>query len=254
MAAHRQSSYVVVTRALLIGGATIALARVFSGASWVAPLLIAAALPAAILTLGERRRWHPLATIGVALVTGAWLAIVIDDPSETIAGIPSASAFATAGHDLANAPHILRTAVVPVAPVEAALMLAVVATFVAALVTELIARELEAPVGAIGPSVALFVAMSALGSGRWAPATACYALVVIEYLVALQHSELETRRTWFQSTKNRRSQVVTGGAAAGALVVAVAITLGPGSTARSAAGGVRAFSTSRRHSCRSGRS
>ncbi|MDP9334483.1 MAG: DUF3488 and transglutaminase-like domain-containing protein [Actinomycetota bacterium] len=228
MAAQRQSSYVVVTRALLTGGATLALARVFSGASWAAPLLLAATLPAAILALGERRRWHPLATIGVALGTGAWLAILVDDPSETFAGLPTASALATVGHDLARAPHVLRSAVVPVAPVEAALMLAVVAAFVAALVTELIARQLEAPVGAIGPSVALFVAMSALGSGRWAPTTACYALVVVEYLVALQHSELETRRTWFQSARNRRSHVVTGGAAAGALVVAVAITLGPG--------------------------
>ena len=113
-------------------------------------------------------------------------------------------------------------------PVGAALMLAVVATFVAALAAELIARRLEAPIGAIGPSIALYVAMSALGSGRWAPTTAVYALVVVEYLVALQHSELETRRTWFQSARNRRSQLVGGGAAAGALVVAVAIALGPG--------------------------
>ena len=116
----------------------------------------------------------------------------------------------------------------PVHPAGAALMLAVMATFVAALATELIARHLEAPVGAIGPSVALFVAISALGSGSWAPTTAVYALVVIEYLVALQHSELETRRTWFQSRRNRRSQLVAGGAIAGALVVAIAVTLGPG--------------------------
>ena len=39
MAAHRQSSYVTVTRALLTGGATLALARVYSGASWIVPLL-----------------------------------------------------------------------------------------------------------------------------------------------------------------------------------------------------------------------
>ena len=51
-------------------------------------------------------------------------------------------------------------------------MLAVVATFVAALAAELIARRLEAPIGAIGPSVALYVVICALGSGRWAPTTA----------------------------------------------------------------------------------
>ncbi|MDQ1383136.1 MAG: hypothetical protein QOG65_515, partial [Actinomycetota bacterium] len=228
MAAHRQSSYVVVTRALLTGGATLALARVYSGASWVAPLLVAAVLPALILTLGERRRWNPFMTIGTTLVVGAWLAVLVDDPSETVAGIPSASALATFGHDLSNAPHVLRSAVVPVDPIGAALTLAVVAAFVAALATELIARRLEAPIGAIGPSIALYVAICALGSGRWAPTTAVYAVVVVEYLVALQHTELETRRTWFQSARNRRSQLVVGGALAGALAVAVAVAIGPG--------------------------
>ena len=227
MAAHRQPSYVTVTRALLTAGATLALARVFAGDSWVAPLVLAAVLPAAVFTLGERRRWNDLATLGVALAVGTWLAIFVDDPSETLAGIPTPSALAAAGHDFTRAPHVLRSAVVPVHAVGAALMLAVVATFIAALVSELVARRLEAPVGAIGPSVALYVAMSALGNGRWAPTTACYALVVVEYLVALQHAEVQTRRTWFQSTRNRRSQLVSGGAIAGALVVAIAITFGP---------------------------
>ncbi len=228
MAAHRQSSYVTVTRALLTGGAILALVRVYSGLSWLAVMLIAAAIPAALFTLAERRRWNTWATVGGALVIGAWLAVIVDDPSETFAGIPSASAFANAGHDIANAPHVLRSAVVPVNPVGAALMLAVVATFVAGLAAELIARKLEAPLGVIGPSVALYVAICALGSGRWAPTTAAYGVVVIEYLVGLQHTEMETRRTWFQSTANRRSQLVTGGAVAGVLVVAVAVALGPG--------------------------
>jgi transglutaminase-like putative cysteine protease len=227
VAAHRQPSYVTVARALLTGGAALALARVFAGASWVAPLVIAAVLPAAVFALAERRRWNELATLGTALAVGVWLAIFVDDPSETLAGIPTPSALAAAGHDLARAPHVLRSAVVPVHAAGAALMLAVVATFVAALVSELVARRLEAPVGAIGPSVALYVALSALGHGRWAPSTACYALVVVEYLVALQHAEVQTRRTWFQSTRNRRSQLVAGGVIAGTLVVAIAITLGP---------------------------
>ncbi len=228
MAAHRQSSYLTLTRALLTGGATLALARVYAGSSWIAPLVIAAAIPAGLFTLTERRRWSTSATVGIAVVIGAWLAILIDDPSETFAGIPTPSALANAGHDIARSAHVLRSAVVPVPAVGAALMLAVVATFVAALATELIARELEAPIGAIGPSVALYVAVCALGTGSWAPTTAIYALVVVEYLVALQHTEMQTRRTWFQSAANRRSQLVAGGALTGVLVVAIAVALGPG--------------------------
>ena len=254
MAAHRHSPYLLITRALLTGGATLALVRVYSGASWVLPLLLAAFIPGALFALGDQRRWNTITTVGLATVVGAWLAIVVDDPSETVAGLPSASAFATAAHDLTRAPHVLRSAVVPVAPVGAALMLAVIATFVAAFATELIARRLEAPVGAIGPSVGLFVAISALGSGRWAPTTACYAIVVVQYLVALQHAEMETRRTWFQSTRHRRSQLVRGGAIAGVLVVFAAGSRSDracparaarhgSSTARSAPGAVRTFST-----------
>ncbi len=227
MAAHRQSSYVALTRALLTGGATLALARVYSGSSWLAPLIAAAVLPAAIFAVGERRRANTYVTLGGALVVGAWLAVVVDDPSETFAGLPTAASLAGAAHDLARAPHVLRSAVVPVDPVGAALVLAVVATFVAALGTELVARRLEAPIGAIGPSVALYIAISALGAGRWAPTTACYAFVVAEYLVALHRCEIETRRTWFQTSRRRRSQLVTGGAMAGAFVIALAIAFGP---------------------------
>src|SRR6202030_4210113 len=92
VAANRQPSYVTVTRALLTGGAILALARVYSGVSWIVPLLLAASLPAAILAVGERRRWNLLASVGFAAVVGAWLSILVDDPGETLAGIPTASA------------------------------------------------------------------------------------------------------------------------------------------------------------------
>jgi hypothetical protein len=228
MAAHRQSSYVAVTRALLTAGAALALTRVFAGSAWLFPVLAAAAFPGAVLAFGEHRRWNPWAATGLAVVVGAWFTLLVDDPSEFFAGLPTPAALVNAGHDLTRAPHVLRSAVVPVPPVGAALMLAVVAVFVTALATELIARRLDAPVGAIGPSIALFVAICALGSGRWAPTTAAYGIAVVEYLVALQYADLLTRRTWFQSSSNRRSQLATGGALAGVLVVALALVFGPG--------------------------
>lgn len=236
MAAHRQSSYVTVTRAFLTAGATVALTRVFAGAAWFVPVLIAAMLPAAILELGERRRWNPWAATGLVVIVGAWFTVLVDDPSETFLGFPTPSALATAGHDLTRAPHVLRSAVVPVAPVGAAMMLAVAAVLVTALATELIAKRLDAPVGAIGPSIALFVAICALGSGHWAFSTACYGVAVVEYLVALQYADLLTRRTWFQSSAHRRSQLAVGGAIIGVAVVLVALVAGPGIPgARSAA-------------------
>jgi hypothetical protein len=227
MAAQRQSSFVAVSRASLTAGAALALTRVFGGAGWVGALAIAAFLPAAIFAISERRRWHWLAAPLLTLVAGLWLAIIVDTPSETVLGIPGTEAVSTFWTDLTNAPHVLRSATVPVVPIGAALVLAVVATLVCALATELIARRLDAPLGAIGPSVALFVAVCALGSGRWAPTTAIYAAVVLLYLIALQHADMTARRTWFQSTRARRSQYAAGGIVAGVIIVALAIVFGP---------------------------
>jgi transglutaminase-like putative cysteine protease len=227
MAAHQQSSFVAVSRAGLTLAAALGLARVLAGGSWVGAMVFAAVIPALAFALAHHRRWHPLTAPAVSVVVGAWLAVIVDDPSETLAGIPSAAALSHFGHDLARAPHTLRSATVPVDPVGAALLLSFVAVFVAAGATEVIARRLDAPIGALGPSIALYVAIAALGSGRWAPTTACYALVVVAYLVALQHAEVTARRTWFQAGRSRRSQAATGGIAAGAMVIAFAIALGP---------------------------
>jgi transglutaminase-like putative cysteine protease len=227
MAAQRQSSFVALSRASLTAGAALALTRVFGGSGWIGALAIAAFLPAAIFAIAERRRWHWLAAPLLTLVVGLWLAVLVDSPSETVAGLPGPGALSTFRADLADAPHVLRSATVPVTPIGAALVLALVATLVCALATELIARRLDAPLGAIGPSVALFVAVCALGSGRWAPTTAIYAAVVLLYLMALQHADMTARRTWFQSTSARRSQYAAGGLIAGVIIVALAIVFGP---------------------------
>jgi transglutaminase-like putative cysteine protease len=227
MAARRPSSLVTVSRAGLTLAAGLGLARVFAGGSWFLAIAAAALIPPAVFARGERRRWHPLAVLASIGALGVLLAVLIDDPSETVVGVPTSSALSQLGRDLAHAPHVLRSATVPVNPIGAALVLAAVATYVVATATELIARRLEAPIGAIGPSIGLYVAIAALGSGRWAPTTACYAFVVIAYLISLQYVEVTARRTWFQSGHPRRSQAVNGGLAVGALVVALAIAIGP---------------------------
>jgi transglutaminase-like putative cysteine protease len=227
MAARRPASLVNVSRAGLTLAAAYGLERVFAGGSWFFAIAFAALLPPALFVLAERRRWHPVVLPLVLVVTGLLLAILVDDPSETIAGIPTSAAFSQFGGDISNAAHVLRTAKVPVAPNGAALVLAIVAAFVTAIITELVARQLEAPVGAIGPSMALLVVVNALGSGPWAAFTACYALVVIAYLAALQHSELTARRTWFHTERSRSSQAVTGGLLVGAVVVVLATAFGP---------------------------
>ncbi len=226
MATQRQL-FVNISRALLTFAAALSLTRVFAGGSWFGAIAVAALAPPLLFALVQMRRWNPAIAFVLCAVFGLWLAVAVDDPSDLAAGVPTGTALSVLRTDLANAPHVLRSATVPVTPTGAALLLAVLATFVCALTTEVVARRLDAPIGAIGPSVALFVAIAALGSGRWAATTAVYGLVVIAYLVSLQEVEVAARRTWFQSGRARRSQAVTGGVVAGALIVALAIAVGP---------------------------
>ncbi len=139
MAAQQQSPFVAVSRAGLTLAAALGLARVLAGGSWVGAIVLAAVVPGLIFALAHHRRWHPLAAPALSIVVGTWLAVLVDDPSETLAGIPGPAALSQFGHDLARAPDTLRSATVPVDPVGAALLLSFVAVFVAAAATEIIA-------------------------------------------------------------------------------------------------------------------
>jgi transglutaminase-like putative cysteine protease len=227
--AAQRISFVTVSRALLTLAAAVSLVRVFPDASWVAPIAVAALFPPILYAFAQHRRWNPLAATGLVALVGAWFAIVVDSPSEIVAGVPTLNAFSTFGHDFGHIPYVLRNAHVPIPATGSALLVTVLAVYVAAAATDRIARRLDAPVGAMGPSIALFVALAALGSNgrRWAPSTACYALTIVAYLVALNYSEVSTRRTWFHSQRSRRSQALAGGLAGGALIVAFAIAFGP---------------------------
>jgi transglutaminase-like putative cysteine protease len=227
MAAQRPSPVLGIARASLTLAATLGLARVFAGPAWFVPVALAALAPLGVLSLAERRHVRGLVTVVAVVAVGWWLALLVDDPSTTLLTVPTHATFVTFFHDIAHAPHELRSAVVPVAVGGPALLLAVVAVYVTALVTEWLARRVETPMAAIGPSIALFVSITALGSGRWAPTTACYALAVLAYLLALHHEEVTARRTWFQARDDHRSRILAGGVAGAAVVVFAAVTLGP---------------------------
>ena len=161
------------------------------------------ALPAALFTLGGAPALeHARPRSRLALVVGAWLAIVVDDPSETFAGIPTPSAFAdrrprpraraarAALRRRAGAPGRRRADARGRGDVRRRAR----------------DRADRAPSRSAGrrdrpERRALRRDLARSVPARWAPTTACYALVVVAYLVALQHSEMETRRTWFQSRR-----------------------------------------------------
>ena len=119
---------------------------------------------------------------------------------------------------------MLRTAAVPVPAVGSALLLALVALWLAGAIAEWSARRYDASLGAIGPSLVLFVAIAALADTGWAWSTITYGLAVTLYLVALHQSEMTERRSWFHAGEKRPSKVLQGGII-GALVVVLAAAI-----------------------------
>src|SRR5436305_10209899 len=107
MAAQQQSSFVTISRASLTFAAAISLARVFAGGAWFGAIVVAAVVPALIFAFAQRRDWHPLTAPAFATAIGAVLAITVDDPSETWAGIPTRAAIVQFGRDLGHAPSVL---------------------------------------------------------------------------------------------------------------------------------------------------
>jgi transglutaminase-like putative cysteine protease len=227
MATQRPYPVVCIARAVLTFAATLGLARVFTEASWVVPVALAAVVPHALQEIAARRRWNGWVTLTVVVAAGWWLAMLVDDPGSTVLGVPTPTTIGQFFHDLGLASDELRSAVVPVAATGPALLLAVVATYVAGAISEWMARRFDAPIGAIGASIALFISIAALGEGRWAPTTACYALAVLAYLLVLQYDELTERRSWFHTAGAKRSRLLAGGVAAAAIVVIVSIAIGP---------------------------
>jgi transglutaminase-like putative cysteine protease len=227
MAAPRASVAVSVTRAGLTVAAAFALTRVFAGRSWLLAMIVAAVVPPLLLAWAERDRWAATLRVGVVTVVGIWLAAFVAEPSTTILGVPTRATIGSLGSALGDAPHTLRSAVVPVAPTGAALVLAFVSVYVAAVLTHWIATSLEAPIGAFAPSIALFIVVAAVGEGSWVASTALYALTGLAYLLSLAQNDLLARRTWFHASAPHAPRVAAGGALVGAIAVIAALVAGP---------------------------
>jgi transglutaminase-like putative cysteine protease len=227
VATQRQTTAPRIALAALSAAAAIGLVRVFADAAWLVPAVIAALLPHALFAFADNRRWPSLPTLSGVVAFGALFTMVAVEPSTTFNGIPTTATFRAFGDDLGLASHVLRTAVVPVAPTGAALALALMAIWLVATTADWLAWRLDATLGALGPSLVLFVAVAALGEGAHWPTTILYGGAAAAFLLTEHYSELLERRTWFHLPRRRQSRVLSGGALAGVVAVVLALGVGP---------------------------
>jgi len=227
VATQRPSPLIAIARASLTVAVALGLLTVFRGNEWLPAAIFAAIAPHAIITYGERRRWSGFVTLGLVIVGAFVFTLYVVEPHTVSSGIPTSDSFHQYFDDLEHAPEILRKAVVPVEPAGGALMLALLAVWTVGAMSEWAARRLEASLGALGPSLVMFVAIAALGEGSWVPVTIVYALAAAGYLLVLHQSESTERRSWFHAARPHHSRVLSGGAIAAVAIVCAAALIGP---------------------------
>ena len=208
---------VTVATALAFGG-------VFRDRGFVPLLVVAAIIPHAIGFLGRVRGWSTrritsIGALGTALVL-TWIVA-----GETTAyGLPLPGTARRLGELLDQGWQVFRTGVAPVPPRAGVVLLCALAVTVCALTAEAIAARPGITLGALAPTLVLFVLTGTLGTHDLrVPATAAYVAAALVELVIANAARVETRRTWFTGRRLASDAAVIRSAA---LVGGVAILTG----------------------------
>ena len=215
--------------ALVSVATAFAFGRVFADGRFVPVLLGAAVIPHAIGAVARARGWPP----GRTTVAGcrsrparSWSGSSPDRPPRTASPprrprVGSAISSTAAGRCSA-------TASPPFAPTAGVVLLCAVAVGAAALIADAIGRRPDVTLGALAPTLVLFVLAGTLGTEHLRyPTTVTYIAAALAALTIANAARVEARRTWFTGRRLAsdaaivRSAATVGGAA---LLVALVLT------------------------------
>ncbi len=227
MATQQQARSTLVAVGALSAASTLCLARVFSGWGWFAPVVAASILPIVIGAAGDRWIRRTPATALLAVVLGVVFAIDVSEPGTTAAGFPTFASVHAFRHDFSQIPHVMHTSAVPVPAVSTALLLAVLAAWATSTVSYAAATRFPANLAPIVAPLTVFVTVSALGTGRYWPTTAAFAIGIAWFLVAQQRASVTDRRARFHASSTRSATPIAWAAAAVVVAVGVALLAGP---------------------------
>ncbi len=205
----------------------LSLTRVFEGRLWLYAAFAGVALPHAIGWLVNRRRLPGLTALLLWTAAGWLYTVIAVEPGLTARGVPTPAAIRAWTEALLDAPEILKSSTTPVTPTEGALLLALAVIWGANAAAHWSATRLDGTLGAIVPTLALFVALNALGDGSYAFTSGLYAGTIAVFLMVQHHLAFGERRSWFHARPQRRSRLLAGGTATIVAIAIVAAVVGP---------------------------
>lgn len=215
--------------ALVSAATALGFARVFSNGGFVPLLLMAAVLPHLVGLVGRIRQWTTVRTALVATLTMMIGLLWIIAGETTTYGLPTSRSAARLGHLLDAGWAVFRTGVAPVAPRTGVVLLCAIAVAISAISADAIARRPEVTIGALSPTLVLFVLTGTLGTGDLrVPTTIAYIAAALVALVVANAARVAQRRTWFTGRRLvSNATVVRSAAFVGGIAVLVGLVLTP---------------------------
>ena len=218
-----------ITLIAVSAAAVLSLARLFSDASFVPPVLLAVVVGHALAWACRRRglsllSWAALSGVGLVLAV-AWLV----EPHTTTFGIPGGATWTAVGDDLRHAWERFGEVKAPTEPLRGFVLASVVAAWVIAGAADAFAFRMRARFEAMAPAFTLFVFASILGGDHLRlPTTALYLAAVLAFVLWSEAARRSGFGTWFAGrARDGDAAVLRQGAAMALVALAGALLVGP---------------------------
>jgi transglutaminase-like putative cysteine protease len=229
MASRTSTALPSLALAALSTAAALSLGRVFESGRFVLPVVTALLVAHLLGFVARTRSWSLLDALSLSMSGLAIYLIWVVAPHTTLYGLPTGDTFRVLADRLGDGVHELRTAVVPAPATNGAIVLSVIVVWIMAATADSLAFWRRATIGAVAPSLALFVWASTLGTDSLATQTTAGFFVAALLFLLVQHQSLVARgRAAFSGRRVRGgATVMTLGAVAGAVAVLGGLVLGP---------------------------
>jgi transglutaminase-like putative cysteine protease len=210
--------------------ATVAgLWRLFSRGSFF-PQLAAIVIVAHLVSIAARRAgWSVPSSLAVSLGAMVLTIGVVLYGGTTIVGIPTASTFDAARHDLSDLGHLFEIVQAPTPAIRPFLLLAALGLWWAAFVADWAAFRLWVPFEAVVPTGTVFIFSSLFASqhGQVA-ASAMYLIGAFGFLLVHRVTRQQSSAGWVSTDVQRgTNSLLRAGAGLAALAVIAAVIIGP---------------------------